>query len=70
MLNFYTTETTNAIPIVIIFENEFENWCSTQTKWLQQFVAATNFTAKAGTFRYLSDAAGNLSQILLGFKTR
>ncbi len=55
---------TKLIPIHLITTTNYPAWLATQPTTTQNWLAATQFRAEAGSVRLLPDAVGNISQVI------
>lgn len=67
MSNAWCTErTSGCIPLIPILESDFTAWIAHQEAWLQCWLKATGFTAKADSFSLVPGPDGQLQRVLVG----
>ncbi|WP_417788646.1 leucyl aminopeptidase family protein [Terasakiella pusilla] len=54
------------IPLVPIAPEEFDKWLKKQDKYIQNWVGANAFSARAGSFLLLPSKKGEIDQVLVG----
>ncbi len=64
-----TDDTTGAVPLHLIAENQFDGWLTGRGDAEQAWLRATGFRAKAGTTAPLTAADGGLAAMLAGMAT-
>jgi leucyl aminopeptidase len=57
-----------AVPLTIVREKEIERWARSQPENIRNWVSATGFAAKPGTFCLLPDPSGRLTRALVGME--
>lgn len=65
MLNCFTTEKDeNAIEIEVVSIKDYEKWVGQQSEHLKSWLKVTNFSAKAGDYKIIPDATGNIHKVI------
>ena len=65
MQYFYTKEDTSSIPINVVLKSEYSNWKKSQPEILQNWIAASEFKAKANSALKIPNAQGDLESVLV-----
>ncbi len=65
MQYFYTDEDTNSIPIDVVLKSEFSAWKKNQSKYLQNWIEASQFKAKASNVLRIPNMQGSLEKVLV-----
>ena len=66
MLPCFTLSAQKSIPIITVIEKELDNWLSSQSSKIQNWVNTTNFRGKSGCISFIADEEGNLEKVLVG----
>lgn len=66
MLTCFTTESKNAIPILIFTAQDFSNWLSAQSDFVKNWIQSNGFKAESGSTCLLPDSTGKLTYVLHG----
>ena len=65
MQYFYTDKDINSIPINVVLKSEFSTWKKDQSKYLQNWIEASLFKAKASNVLRIPNAQGALDEVLV-----
>jgi len=65
MQYFYTDKDTNSIPINVVLKSEFSTWKKNQSKYLQNWIEASQFKAKANNVLRIPNTQGGLEKVLV-----
>jgi leucyl aminopeptidase len=64
MLACFTEESSGATPILVVKISEYLPWLNQQESFTKNWLASTQFRPEAGSVTYLSDATGNVVNVL------
>lgn len=70
MLNCFTTEKANAVPIVVVTSENYSAWLSQQNETTKQWLAMTQFRAEAGSVALIPDATGKIANVVCCVKDK
>ncbi len=65
MQYFYTDKDTNSIPINVVLKSEFSTWKKNQSKYLQNWIEASQFKAKTSNVLRIPNMQGGLEKVLV-----
>lgn len=68
-MNYFTTSTAKAIPIVPLTAAQLKPWLSKQKAAVKNWVATNKFTARPDSFTVLGDSNGGVAMVIAGIES-